>query len=231
MSAIPIYVICYNSLYFIRNFLKQLERFPNPVVILDNASTYPDLLAYYDEVQIQWGDCLTIHRLHHNYGHTVYHIRHDLMPEWYVISDPDLELHPNMPVDAVEQLYQLALQYNTCKIGLAIDISEPEKFIDNPRYNVGKSIVQWEEQFWYHRIENNDKYKLYHADIDTTFCLVHHPSLNTNKSRIRVADTFTCKHLPWYKGYITKHISPEEISYWKQNNISSSILWNCSHDI
>jgi len=230
MNQIPIYVICYNSLYFIRNFLRQLERFPNPVVILDNASTYPDLLAYYDEVQIQWGDRLTIHRLDQNYGHRVYCIRHDLMPEWYVISDPDLELHPDMPVDAVEQLYHLALQYDTGKIGLAIDISEHDKLIDNPNYTAGKSIVHWEERYWNDRIENN-KYEMYYGDIDTTFCLVHHPSLNLSKSRIRVAGTFTCKHLPWYKGYITKHLSPEEISHWKQNNISSSILFHCSDNI
>ena len=81
-----------------------------------------------------------------------------------------------------------------------------------------------------HKIENED-YELYYADVDTTFCLVNNQFKKNPSNNLRIAGNFTAKHLPWYKDYITKNISKEELDHWKQNNISSSILkclslWN-----
>ena len=220
MSDIPIIVICYNTLHFISNFMKQLERFPNPVVLVDNASTYPQLLEYYDKIQQEWGDRLTIHRLDKNYGHWVYMTRSELFPDIYVLSDPDLELNPKMPVDVVTRLLELSRLHHSRKIGLALDISQPELFVTNPNYYMEKNIQEWESQFWSHRCEHTD-YELYFADIDTTFCLYH--KHNTGPC-IRVAGDFMAKHLPWYKDYIKNHIGEEEMMHWKSNNICSTII-------
>lgn len=220
MSDIPIVMICYNTLHFIRNFLEQLERFPNPVIIFDNASTYPPLMEYYHKVEKEWGGRLTIHRLAINYGHRVYWDRSDLFPDVYVLSDPDLQLNPEMPLDAVEQLLILSRLHHSQKIGLALDISEPHKLLSNPDYYHSQSILEWESQFWTTRCEHPD-YEMYFADIDTTFCLYQKHNHGPN---IRVAGTFVAKHLPWYQGYIQDHFDPEELAHWKNNNISSSIL-------
>ena len=52
--------------------------------------------------------------------------------------------------------------YKTSKIGFALDISEPEKIYQDNNYFMKLSICNWEKQFWYNKI-NNDNYELYYA--------------------------------------------------------------------
>ena len=220
---IPIVVICYNNLTFVKNFVSQLLRFPNPIIIMDNCSTYPPMKIYYDNIQQEIGDRITIHRFNTNYGHNVYKIRGDLLPNQFIISDPDLLLHPDMPINMSDILLALSEAYGASKVGTALDLSDRDKFVDCPNYHNQNNIYQHEIQFWSYRIQY-PKLELYRAAIDTTFCLV-----NRDKAGfpIRIAGNFTAKHLPWYKDYIKNNVPIEEIEYWKQNNISSSILFTC----
>jgi len=222
---IPFVTISYNSLTFIKNFIDQLKRFPNPIIIIDNASTYKPLKSYFMNIKHELRDRITIHQLDYNYGHTVYLQRKDLLPSIYILSDPDLELHKDMPLNASEVLLKLSEQYKAYKVGSALDLSDKDNFIQCKNYTRGKSIYDWESQFWEYPI-NNKKHELYNADIDTTLCLVNLKFKDNNKN-IRVAGNFTAKHLPWYKDYIKKNVPLDEIKEWKKNNKSSSILFDC----
>ena len=221
-EQIPFVVISYNNLTFVKNFVQQLKRFPNPIILIDNASTYPPMKEYLDELE---KDTITIHRLTENKGHFVYVSRGDLLPDRFILSDPDLELHPNMPVNVAEQLLKLSNEFKIFKVGAALDLSERDKFL-TCAYAGKPSIYEHEKQFWTEPI-SNPTYELYKADIDTTFCLVNRRyQTNGYYKGIRVAGNFTAKHLPWYKGYIRTHFSELELEYWQKNNISSSVL-NC----
>jgi hypothetical protein len=221
-SSIPVVTIAYNNLTFIRSFVQQLQRITEKVIILDNASTYPALLAYYEEIQRELGDKIEIRRMSENYGHTVWQREANKLPAVFGLSDPDLELNPDMPDDCLEHFLALSIKYNHFKVGAALNLFEPEKFIKNNNYAGNRSIYDWELQFWKSRIPN-DTYELYSAEIDTTFCLI-----NTNLPRrgadIRVGGVFTCKHLPWYENYIRDNVPAEELAYWRQGNRSSTIL-------
>ena len=75
------------------------------------------------------------------------------------------------------------------------------------------------------------KYKLYEAKIDTTFCLINlnypeNKNTGLDGYHIRIANNYTCKHLPWYNNYIKYKFSNDELEFWLNNNISSSILKN-----
>lgn len=220
---IPFVVICYNNLTFVKNFVNQLVRFPNPIILLDNASTYAPMIDYYNELRETMPHRITIHQFDTNGGHFVYVTRQDLLPKQFILSDPDLQLHPDMPFDVAERLLALSNQYRMYKVGAALDLSDRHLFATCP-YASKASIYEHEKQYWTNPI-SHPIYELYLAHLDTTFCLVNRDYFNNDYyAAIRVAGVFTAKHLPWYKGYIRTHIPQDELDYWTVNNISSSVL-------
>lgn len=225
-SEIPIVVICFNNYYFVKNFVNQIKKYKNPIILLDNNSKYEDLLNYYKEIKNELGDKITIRLLEENYGHTVYLKLKNELPNIYVLSDPDLELNENMPEDFAEIFLSLSKQYRKYKIGSALNIKDNAQFVECNNYSHQQNIYDWEKKFWIKKINNNE-YELYNANIDTTFCLVNNNYFNDDEyDAIRVAGNFVVKHLPWYDNYIKNNMSQEEIKFWKNNNISSTIL-NC----
>jgi hypothetical protein len=225
--TIPIVVICWNNYYFVQNFINQLKQFPNPIILLDNNSSYQPLLDYYKRIKSELKDKIDIRMLEKNYCHKVLMILKDTLPSVYILSDPDLELNPKMPKHFAQLFLELSNEYKSYKVGCALKIDDHKKFIQCDNYTDKKSIYEWESQFWKKPIRN-DKYELYEAEIDTTCCLINNKYKTESFSRsIRVAGNFTAKHLPWYKNYIKDNISTDEINNWKRNNKSSSILFTC----
>lgn len=225
-TDIPIVIISWNNYYFVKNFINQLKKYKNRIIVLDNKSSYPPLLDYFKEIKNELTDRIDIRLLDKNYGHTVYLQLKDELPDVYILSDPDLQLNPKMPYNFDKILLKLSEQYESYKVGAALDLSDSDKFIPCPNYTFGKNIYDWESQFWTNKIDNN-KYELYYADTDTTFCLVNNKYSGSHDNNIRIAGVFTAKHLPWYNNYIKNNIDEDEINFWKQNNKSSSILFSC----
>ena len=215
---IPIVIISWNNLFFVRKFINQIVRFPNHIIILDNASTYEPLLSYFNELKHELKEKLTIHLLDQNYGNTVYKLIPNLLPRIYIISDPDLELSRNIPLNVSDHLVALSNKYKAGKIGLALDISDHEKFIEG---SYGKLVYQIESSYYQHVIPDSD-YIVYNAPTDTTFCLINLDYLDG--VQLRIGGDFTAKHLPWYNNYLRDNIPRDELEVWIRNNKSSSIL-------
>jgi len=222
---IPVVIISWNNLHFLRSFIEQLKPYKNPIIVLDNMSDYPPLLQYYKDVEEDLGARIDIRMLDKNYGHTVYQTLADQLPNVFILSDPDIRFNTNMPYNFPESLLRISEKYQAYKVGTALDISDSDRFVSCDNYTLGKNIIEWESQFWESPINDPD-YELYLADVDTTTCLVNNKYKKGDK-RIRVAGIFTAKHLPWYKDYIKHNIPIEEINHWKRNNKSSSILMTC----
>jgi hypothetical protein len=225
-KKIPIVVICWNNYYFVKNFIDQIKKFDNPIILLDNKSSFQPLLDYYKEIKDELNEKIEIRLLDENYGHTVYQKLKSTLPDIYILSDPDLELNKNMPSNFDEIFLNISNKYGCYKVGSALNIDHTEDLIECENYTKNQNIRTYESQFWSKPIidESNE---LYYADIDTTFCLINNHFLENLEKRIRVAGNFTAKHLPWYKDYITKNISQDELNHWKTNNKSSSILFDC----
>jgi hypothetical protein len=219
--SIRLFIIAYNNLTFVRAFVEQVMRITDHIVIVDNCSTYAKMHDYYDFLERVAPAKIKIHRLSENYGHTVYLQRTDLFPDdIYVLSDPDLLLNKEMPTDCCQQLLALSNQYKAYKVGLALDISDHDKFIKGA---CGETYYNMERAYWTERIESTD-YELYRAPIDTTFCLINRNF--AGGPEYRVAGRFLCKHLPWYEDYMQDNIPRAELREWMRKNKSSSILWH-----
>lgn len=220
MSGIKIVIIAWNNLTFVKNFVNQLRYLPNPILILDNKSTYEPIFEYYKTIKKELGEKIEIRLLNKNHGHTVYLKLSHKLPKIYILSDPDLELSKTMQKDFAQRLLNLSTRYEVNKVGLALDISDDHKFIKD----YYKKIHSYEDLYWKKKIKHK-KYELYRAPVDTTFCLVNNNYKHNPSNNIRIAGkNFTVKHLPWYENYIINNIPEPELLHWFKNNISSSIL-------
>ena len=222
---IPIVIIAWNNLFFVSNFINQIKKFQNPIIILDNNSSYKRLLEYYVTLKEELNEKITIYLLDKNYGHNVYEEKKHLLPDIFIMSDPDLELNENMPINFTEQLLEISIKYKKQRVGLAIKIPEREECMSDELYD----SFGYESSHFDIIIQDDNDYKLYQANIDTTFCLINTNYKQTDRPGneilgIRVGGVFTAKHLPWYKNYIHDNISKDELDIWKRNNKSSSIL-------
>jgi hypothetical protein len=127
------------------------------------------------------------------------------LPEFFIITDPDIGLNKNMPKDFLEIMKEASHRFNLFRVGLALDI-EMEGVEHNMHEivfrNSGKSMHQWESQFWRDVIgktKNGDD--IYGAAVDTTFCMVN-KSKDTGeyfRPSARIAGNFTAQHYGWYK--------------------------------
>ena len=194
---IPIIIICYNNHEYVENTIQQIEKvnpeYVKEVIILNNASTRKETQKYVKE---------TKHRVVNNKSnrgpwvskYNNQHLYYEL-PDYFVLTDPDLGFNENLPSDFIEQMVELSQKFNCNKIGFAIDLTDHEKMFDTQNYFEGKSIYQWEEQFWKDKIPHPE-YELYKAAIDTTFAV--HNKNGHERYEIRMGGNFSCKHLPWY---------------------------------
>jgi hypothetical protein len=190
---IPIIIVCYNNYKYVSNTLNQIlrinEDYYKNVIIINNSSTCQETIDYLNTLN----NISIINNI--NNGPWVDHKRnvhiYEMMPDKYILTDPDLEFNIDLPNNFIDILSQLSDKYECNKIGFALDISEKDKM-----YNKDNYPYEWELQFWNNKIEDDD-YILYESEIDTTFSLIN--KLYSNNYHIRVAGNFTAKHLPWYK--------------------------------
>ena len=196
-----IVIISYNNYKYVDNTVKQLQKMNNPnmrLIIMDNNSDDPDTIEYLKSIELLNQIRVIFNKKNEGpwitdkFNKEVY----DSLPEKFILTDPDLEFNPNLPSNFIEVLVELSDTYKLYKIGFALDISDYDKMYKTNNYVLDLNIYQWEIRFWAHRVIH-EKYELYNAIIDTTFCLVNKKHFQEN-NQIRIAGNFTAKHIPWY---------------------------------
>lgn len=218
-KEIPIIIISYNQVFYLKKLISFLKkRDYNKIVILDNNSTYPPLLDYFNEIESD----IKIYRLSKNYGHRVFWKKKDIFDNYakgyYVITDPDIVPVDECPHDFLEHFkYILDTNAEINKVGFSLKID------DIPETNKDKAtILKWESQFW----EKHTKNKNYVAKIDTTFALYRPktimPIWMDFFKAIRVKYPYVAKHGGWYIN--SKNLTKEQEYYVKTVSKSSSWL-------
>lgn len=236
ISNIPVYIIGYNNLYWVRNLLSQINRFTDNINIIDNASTERKMRDYLDH------DCpYRVIKMEKNYGYQVYREIWDQLPDQFILTDPDLQLNPKTPFNFIETLSMISQREKAYKVGLAL-LLEPSKFLPGI-YFKEQTIEEWEKQFWEKPLSNRQNcsqncsteicsidqlnlnkessLEMYLADIDTTFALWN--KKGTPSRNIRVAGDFTAKHLPWYREAWVDYPTDEFKEYFIQSKDSTTV--------
>ncbi|HCU59460.1 MAG TPA: hypothetical protein DIC64_05745, partial [Alphaproteobacteria bacterium] len=142
-SNIPIYIISFNRLSYLKQMIEMLEKhYLYNIHIIDNASTYPPLLEYLKKTPY------TVHRMNKNYGHMVFFEIPDFKQirenEYFVLTDPDIAPIKDCPSDFMDYFYTLLIKYPKFnKVGFSLktdDIDEVGEY--------KKTIKRWEKQFY-----------------------------------------------------------------------------------
>lgn len=223
--SIPILIINYNQLYFLQKQIDFYKRrgFLN-IIIVDNCSTYPELLEYYKEIQ----NSVSIEYMDKNYGHMVFFNNKKLYEKYasgyYIISDADIIPNEDLPKDFLNKMIHLIDKYflTITKVGFALRINDiPDHYI------LKNKVTAWEKNFWQEEVEKD----IYRAELDTTFALYkpNYPEkfhINNFYRALRIAGDFIAQHGGWYID--SKNLTSEQLFYY--NSSSASASWKHNDD-
>jgi len=223
----PIIINSFNQLTYLRRLIDSLlENHFRNIYILDNASTFPPLLEYYENARSRGVFVLYYNS---NQGPRAFHSKKIYRTHFkdipHIYTDPDI-LFDTFADNHLTRLFEISEKYRFHKVGSAIEIPSDELISDRPLYqkelNKRLSIRENEIRFWQNEIEH----ETYLADIDTTWHLFN-PKFyldGTNFFRaLRLSGTgFTLKHLPYYKA---NHVPTEEIAFYKSHDAGWSTVF------
>ncbi len=215
-KKIPIIIISFNQLFYLKQLVDfLLKRKYLNIIIIDNNSTYPPLLDYFEIIKEE----VTIHKLNDNVGHLSFWKQEQLFKKYsqgyYVVSDADIVPLDSCPEDFLKAFRQLLDKaYDRTKVGFSL------KLEDIPDTNPNKSnILKWESQFW--KIKINEQ--VYKAEIDTTFAL-YRPNYRYRLKHFtkawRTNYPIQSRHGGWYMDI--NNLTEEQIYYMKTSNTSAS---------
>lgn len=204
-NSIPVFIISFNRLSYLRQFISQLEFYGiKNIHIIDNASTYQPLLDYYKTLPYE------IIRENTNMGHNVFWLDDQFKKyrdDFYIVTDPDLRIIDECPGDFLSVFLKMIKKYPFArKVGFSLKIDDlPENGI------MTKEVKMWEEQFNRVYIKKDN---VYHARIDTTFALYVPEQFAVGKNPLvglRTGLPYQMRHLPWYK--VNDSITDEDLFY------------------
>jgi FkbM family methyltransferase len=215
LRDVPVLIPVFNNPTYLRKMIEQLRGVGLPnIIVVDNGSEYPPFLDYLDSLE----EKLSVVRLKENRGpRRLFRdaALYDQLPQYFCLTDPDLEFNLDLPSDFLQHLTDLTSRYRVGKAGFSLDISEPEKLTAAP-FQIGDEryrIWEWEAQFWQTQLEEKD-HPAYRASIDTTFAVYNKEFFCAENflDAIRVAGRYTARHLPWYADH---RLPPEEADFYR----------------
>lgn len=163
------------------------------ITIVDNASVFPPLLRYLD--QLERAGTARVLRLEANHGHTALWdlgLLEDLgIDTEFVYSDPDVVPAPECPADVVRILQELlAAEPAVFKAGLGLRLDDIPR-----RYRHRKAVLAWETKNWLSPAAPGR----FRAPIDTTFALYRPGSGHgVDELAIRTGPPLVVAHESWY---------------------------------
>jgi glycosyltransferase involved in cell wall biosynthesis len=231
-DRVPVVVNSFNQPTYLRIMIDQLLALGcRHIMVLDQGSTYPPLLDYLTSIET----VATVIRLKENNGPHWFFTSglSTMLPEYFIYTDPDIAFGPEMPRTVISDLVRAARFLNATKVGLALDVSQPER-MSRATVNIGGrdyTIPEWESRFWRDPLRLDDL-ELYRASVDTTFALYRREffdpqvraymkhklfdSMDTPSS-FRLGGKYTCVHTPWM---LDDPMPPEELQFYLDHRVN-----------
>ncbi|HVA98411.1 MAG TPA: glycosyltransferase family A protein [Bacteroidia bacterium] len=212
IKKIPIIINNRNRITYLLRLIEWLEKNGyNNIYIIDNNSTYPPLLKFYESTKY------TVFHLNDNVGYLALWktgIIKQFQHNYYVYTDSDIVPIEECPSNFMEFFIMKLSKYKGIeKIGFGLKIDDlPEHYADKQK------VLDWENKFWEKEVEEN----IFDADLDTTFAL-YKPYSNRiiwEQKALRTGGKYIAQHLPWYED--SKNDSEETLFYKKTIRKDSS---------
>lgn len=187
---IPVFIVNRNRLDALRRLVDWLlAAGTRRIVILDNASDYPPLLAWYQALPAGVNTML----LPDNHGPYVLWQQgvHRVLETPYVLTDSDVVPADFCPPGLIAALLdRLQRHPDAKKVGPALRIDNLPDC-----YGEADTVRKWESQFWEHPVAPG----VFAAPIDTTFALYPAQGEFSNEANnLRLGHPYIVEHTPWY---------------------------------
>jgi glycosyltransferase involved in cell wall biosynthesis len=216
-SNTPVFIISFNRLTYLQKLIAWLEKnsFSN-IIVVDNNSSYPPLLAYLDALPYN------VVRLKENLGHLAIWkcglFADTLSRVYFIVTDPDILPMNDCPEDVLLQFYNRLIAYpHIAKCGFSLILD------DIPAaYPLRESLMAVERPYWNVPLPDASGY---FAPIDTTFAL-YRPGITPDNpgwlEGIRLAPPYAARHLPWYE---TGGVMDEDLLFYSTATKAESTFW------
>ncbi|MBG0859038.1 MAG: glycosyltransferase family 2 protein [Bacteroidales bacterium] len=212
-KEIPIIINNFNRFTYLKILIEALEQrnYLN-IYIIDNASTYPPLLEFYNKCPYH------IFRLGKNMGPFALwqsDIYKKFINDFYVYTDSDVVPVKECPDDFMEIFLKVLRKHKFArKVGFSLRIDNiPDQ------YDFKNEVLHWEKQFFGHTVDDI----LFKAPIDTTFALYRpraRDGANSYVTMFRTKFPYEAEHLPWYVN--SRNMSEEDIFYIRNARTTST---------
>ena len=190
------------------------------IMVLDNDSSYPPLIEYYDQIE----GLVHVERLGKNLLSKAlwcWPPAHQSIHAPFVYTDSDVIPTETCPHDVVEFLAKVAHHLgNPYKVGMSLKIDDlPDHYIPAPQ------VRKWEgERMWTKPIGELEGVTVYSAGVDTTFALYTEFRPFTLDA-VRVGEPYTARHVDWYRDSMNP---TEEQSYYEAHAATGCHSWGLS---
>lgn len=213
VRRLPIFINCRDRVGCLSRLVSRLlaSGYRN-LVLLDNASTYPPLLAFYERIR---SPQVRVVKLGQNFGHRalwdsgILELLHIRTP--YVYTDPDVLPGEGCPPRFLQKFVRVLSEHpSVSKVGAALRYDDIT-FFDRERKQASESV------FYIAPIAEH----VYFANVDTTFALYRNVRFYHRGPALRMAGPYMFRHLPWYYDYA--HLPEDEQYYLDHVEKSSSM--------
>ena len=179
--------------------------------VLDNGSTFPPLLSFYDSRAMDGVQLIRAANLGHE---AFWRLDLHMLPSIakagrYILTDPDVVPDPDCPLDLVRKMHEVADRYAPAKVGPAIRID------DLPAHYAERDHMRFcESDYWLRKYPAGD---CWNAALDTTFALyssgwTRWPLADQGGvQHVRLDFPYVVRHIPWYSD--SSSLSAEERYY------------------
>jgi glycosyltransferase involved in cell wall biosynthesis len=216
----PVIIPTFNNPSYLARMINQLQEYGlNDIIVVDNFSSYPVMQEYLNII----GQSYTVVKKFTNDGPTEFYRNPQFLawlPEYFIITDPDIGFNPNLPKDFVQTLKDVSVKHNMMRVGFALDIEM--EGVDHNMHDImfhttGLTMHQWEARFWHNQIGSTDNGDpIFAAPIDTTFCLINknNDTGDYYEPSVRIGGNFTAQHYGWYNN---PPLPESEFEYYLNN--------------
>lgn len=232
--SVPFITNTFNNPSYLKNTVEQLTNIGvDGIIIIDNNSSYPPMIDLLRELS---KDFLVLMK-DYNSGPRDLFMKVEMfgsLPQIFYLTDPDMAGFNNFPDNFHEVFCDSLNRFNVARVGSALLLDmEEENILDvESQFFTQMSIRNWEQQF-YNSIagETIDGQTVYHAPIDTTFCLYDKDRMNYGNGflydinwnmahpTVRVGGHYTLEHLGWRKN---PPVAEDERKFYLENLVTDS---------
>jgi len=191
-NSIPVLIINYNRCQTLMQMVDWLQNLEDAVsiIIIDNASTYPPLLQYYDCINYPNVQVMRFEK-NHRLKKMIAISQTMQQFDYYVITDSDLTPYHDTKGDILSRMKAMLEKYKDINhVGASLAIHDlPD------HYPLKEAVESWESQFWDKPREEG----VFDACVDTTFGMYRGDSYAMELyPALRLGKNYSLKHADWY---------------------------------